>query len=125
MSDKESIYRLEDIKSPRSGSSGKMSDAYKMIEGKAEIVGNRPIIGTQLMVGESFNTIYWWKCSPIQEILIEEDNYVKFRTTTSIYEWWCYSKEEFYKQMEKDASNPKTQEYYKGLDEIDLNILEE
>ena len=92
------IYKLEHEYISFKSKNGAMSDAYKMIQGKAEIVGNRPIIGAELMVGQSLASQNWLKCSTIQEILIEEDNYVKFKTENSTYEWWSFTKEEVEEQ---------------------------
>ena len=88
------IYKLEHEYISFKSKNGAMSDAYKMVNGKSEIVGHRPIIGAQLMVGQSVDSQNWIKCSPIKEILIEEENYVKFKTENSTYEWWSFTKEE-------------------------------
>ena len=84
----EGKYRLKDVDNFTKACMGNMSDAYKMTEGKLQKIGNRPILGSQLMVGDCLESGVWWKCSTIKEILIDEEKYVRFRTTTSIYEWW-------------------------------------
>ena len=52
----------------------------------------RPKVGVCLRVGtmvaRSYNAQDWWQTTMITEILEESQNYVKFRTGNSIYEWW-------------------------------------
>jgi len=59
---------------------------------KVEIEGNRPILGCSMQVGSVSARSYakqdWWLTTEIIEILIDEPNYVKFKTLNSIYEWW-------------------------------------
>ena len=94
----EKIYKLEHEYISFKSSNGLMSDAYKEINGELKIVGNRPIVGTQLIVGQSLDSQNWLKCSTIKNLLIDEDNYVKFKTENSIYQWWSFTKEEVEEQ---------------------------
>lgn len=52
----------------------------------------RPKVGVYLRVGTMFPRSYraqdWWQTTTITEILEERENYVRFRTSNSIYEWW-------------------------------------
>lgn len=52
----------------------------------------RPRVGVSMRVGtmfaRSYNAQDWWQTSLITEILQESENYVKFRTGNSVYEWW-------------------------------------
>ena len=57
-----------------------------------EIVGNKPVIGCSLLVGgvtaRSYSSQDYWLTTVITEILEEKDNYIKFKTENSIYEFW-------------------------------------
>lgn len=52
----------------------------------------RPKVGVCMRVGSMFarsnQAQDWWQTSTITEILEENDHYVRFRTSNSIYEWW-------------------------------------
>lgn len=51
----------------------------------------RPRVGVAMRVGTLFAHSYiaqdWWQTTLITEIIEESENYVKFRTGNSIYEW--------------------------------------
>lgn len=51
----------------------------------------RPRVGCGVRVGSyiarTFSAQDWWQTSPISEILEERDDYIKFRTRNSVYEW--------------------------------------
>lgn len=76
------------------GDSGGMSLALWIGEdGQVQEQYNaRPKVGVCLVVGTIFARSYseqdWWQTSTITEILEEKENYVKFRTGNSVYEWW-------------------------------------
>jgi hypothetical protein len=57
-----------------------------------EVVGNRPIIGCSMLVGSgtarSYSKQDYWLTTEVTEILEEKEDYVKFRTKNSIYEWY-------------------------------------
>lgn len=52
----------------------------------------RPRVGVAMRVGGIFARSYsardWWQTSLVTEILEEKENYVRFRTGNSTYEWW-------------------------------------
>jgi hypothetical protein len=52
----------------------------------------RPRVGVAMRVGVVYARTYqeqdWWQTTMITEILEESENYVKFRTGNSVYEWW-------------------------------------
>lgn len=76
------------------GDSGGMSLALWIGEdGQVQEQYNaRPKVGVCMRVGSMFarsnQAQDWWQTSTITEILEEKENYVKFRTGNSIYEWW-------------------------------------
>lgn len=51
----------------------------------------RPEVGWQMQVGSPYARTYswqdYWHCTEITEILEERDNYVRFKTRNSEYEW--------------------------------------
>ncbi len=53
--------------------------------------GHRPIIGCLMQVGSvtarSYSDQDYWTTTPVTEILEETEDYVKFKTKNSIYEW--------------------------------------
>jgi len=82
-----SLRRLSDD----AGDSGPMSvildrESYTPIEGEY-----RPRVGCGVRVGSIYSRTFanqdWWQTSPVTEILEETEDYVKFRTRSSIYEW--------------------------------------
>ena len=82
-----SLKRLSD----GSGDSGARSEAYKYVNGKYTVFGNRPTVGYGMLVGSINARTYqqqdYWQTSAVTEILEETEDYVKFKTTNSIYEW--------------------------------------
>ena len=52
----------------------------------------RPVVGVAMRVGSIVARSYyaqdWWQTSLITEIIEESENYVRFRTRSSVYEWW-------------------------------------
>lgn len=77
------------------GDSGGMSLALWIGEdGQVQEQYNaRPKVGVCIRVGSVYARTYqsqdWWQTSFITEILEERDNYVRFRTGNSVYEWSC------------------------------------
>jgi hypothetical protein len=75
------------------GDSGGMSLALWVGEdGQVQEQYNaRPKVGVCMRVGSMFTRTYdtqdWWQTTMITEIIEESENYVKFRTGNSIYEW--------------------------------------
>lgn len=53
----------------------------------------RPRVGVAMRVGSVFARTYqeqdWWQTSLITEIVEDREDYVRFRTTNSIYVWTC------------------------------------
>ena len=84
-------YSLRRV-SDGAGDSGLMSTLFWEEDGevKTELNG-RPRIGVAMKVGNPFGGIFstqdWWMCTPATKILIDEENYVKFETRNSTYEW--------------------------------------
>jgi len=73
------------------GDSGSVSEildreSYTPIKGE-----DRPRVGCGVRVGSLNARTYqaqdWWQTSPVLEILEERENYIKFRTRSSVYEW--------------------------------------
>lgn len=61
--------------------------------GKMQIEHNaKPKLHSAIRVGARTTTMFgadtWWQTTKIQEIIEEKENYVKFRTGNSIYEWY-------------------------------------
>lgn len=57
-----------------------------------EIVGRRPTIGCSMLVGSvtarSYQKYDYWLTTVVTEILEDRDDYVRFKTQNSEYEWW-------------------------------------
>lgn len=90
-----SLYAVDD---KSKGDSGGRSEAWKVSEnGIAEIVGDRPIVGCRMLVGAiGARTMSWqdyWLTTEVLEILEEREDYVKFRTKNTTYEWSSESSE--------------------------------
>lgn len=92
-------YWMYEINNPRKGDSGTMSqlitpvynDEGNIVDTKIENNG-RPQVGSAMRVGSMYARSYsaqdWWLTTPIEEIIEERDDYVKFKTRSgSIYEW--------------------------------------
>lgn len=51
----------------------------------------RPTIGMVMRVGTFMARTYqyqdWWQTTPVTEILEESENFVRFKTSNSIYTW--------------------------------------
>lgn len=82
------LYRISD----GAGDSGSMSIAFGLDEnGKVVEMGNRPKLGCLMRVGSltarSYSRQDYWTTTPVTEILEETEDYVKFKTGNSIYEW--------------------------------------
>jgi hypothetical protein len=75
------------------GDSGSMSQAiYPDSKGDACVEENgRPRVGVQMKVGSytarSMQWQDWWQTTFCLEIIEESENYVKFKTGNSVYEW--------------------------------------
>jgi len=82
-----SLVRLED----GAGDAGPMCEILDF-ESNTSLEGiTRPRIGYGVRVGSLFARSYsaqdWWQCSPVTEILEESEDYMKFKTRNSTYEW--------------------------------------
>lgn len=57
-----------------------------------EVVGRRPVVGCSMLVGSVTARTYqhqdYWLTTPVTEILEEREDYVRFKTGNSEYEWW-------------------------------------
>jgi hypothetical protein len=75
------------------GDSGARSEAIKWnADGTLdEIVGRRPVVGCSMLVGSltarSYSGQDYWLTTVVTEVLEEREDYVKFKTENSIYEW--------------------------------------
>lgn len=73
------------------GDSGPMSEALRMGEKGIESGGNRPKVGYVMRVGSPYARTYeaqdYWTTTYVTEILEESENYVRFKTGNSEYEW--------------------------------------
>jgi hypothetical protein len=56
-------------------------------EGKVREDHNEPAIGRSLLMSP-FNNYFTWMTTDITEIVEERDDYIKFKTSNSIYELW-------------------------------------
>jgi hypothetical protein len=76
------------------GDSGALSQAIAWNEDGSfkEVISNRPTLGCSMYVGSltarSYSTQDYWLTTVVTEILEESEEYVKFKTGNSIYEWW-------------------------------------
>jgi hypothetical protein len=82
-----SLIRLED----GAGDSGIMCEILDFESRKSVVGATRPKIGYGVRVGSPYGRTYssqdWWQCSPVTEILEEREDYMKFKTRSSTYEW--------------------------------------
>jgi hypothetical protein len=84
-------YRLTRLRDG-AGDSGPMSQTIEWDDDeKATICENaRPKIGASMIVG-SYMASYlwqdWWMTTPVTEIIEETENYCRFKTQNSEYEW--------------------------------------
>jgi len=76
------------------GDSGPMSLAIDYVDGKYVEDGNRPKIGYAMRVGSyragTYSTQDYWTTTRVTEILEERDDYVRFKTGNSEYEWGTF-----------------------------------
>jgi hypothetical protein len=56
-------------------------------EGRVREDHNEPAIGRSLLMSP-FNNYFTWMTTDITEIVEERDDYIKFKTSNSIYELW-------------------------------------
>jgi len=76
------------------GDSGSRVESIKFKDDGSfdKVVGNRPIVGYSLLVGSvtarSYSTKDYWLTTEVIEILDERDDYIKFKTSNSEYEFW-------------------------------------
>ena len=82
-----SLYRLSD----NAGDSGQMCEILDSESWTPIPDEYRPKVGCGVRVGSHYartNSLQdWWQCSPVLEILEEQEDYIKFRTRSSVYEW--------------------------------------
>jgi hypothetical protein len=68
-----------------------MSQTLKLVDGVIVTGDSRPVVGYAIKVGSPFSRTYagqdYWRTSYITKILEETEDYVKFETLNSIYEW--------------------------------------
>lgn len=74
------------------GDSGGRSQAIEWYDdGTKKIISNRPTLGCSMLVGSSMartmETQDYWLTTEVLEILEEREDYVKFKTKNTIYEW--------------------------------------
>lgn len=86
------VYSLVKVGSPSIGDSGSMSVTLWNENGEIKEEHNsRPVVGRVIRVGSYMSRSYsrqdWWQTSLINEILEDKENYVKFVTNNSTYEW--------------------------------------
>lgn len=89
---KQMTYSLVKVGSPSIGDSGPMSVSLWSEDGELKQEHNsRPVVGRVIRVGSytarSYDEQDWWQTSLINEILEDKENYVKFVTNNSTYEW--------------------------------------
>jgi hypothetical protein len=76
------------------GDAGALTQAIKWNEDGTfkEVVDNKPVVGCSLLVGSvtarSYSDQDYWLTTEVTEILEEKEDYVKFNTRNSTYEWW-------------------------------------
>jgi hypothetical protein len=85
-------YSLRKLSDNPVGDSGPMSMLLWLENDEIKTEHNaRPRVGAAIRVGSfigrTFSRQDWWQTSTIQEILVDQPEYVKFRTTNSVYEW--------------------------------------
>lgn len=85
-----SLYRTRD----GAGDAGGMSDILRINPDTNELEykhSQKPTVGWAIRVGSisarSFSSQDYWTTTPVTEILEEREDYVKFKTGNSIYEW--------------------------------------
>lgn len=77
------------------GDIGGLSKAIKWNENGTfkEVISERPTIGCSMLVGSvtarSYSEQDYWLTTEVTEILEESDDYVKFKTKNSEYQWWA------------------------------------
>ncbi len=74
------MYRLRRL-SDNMGEEGRISQSFNQ---QLQPVGDRPIIGCVIVVS---NDNKWWCTTKVTEITEDTENYVKFKTLNSVYEW--------------------------------------
>lgn len=85
------MYRERD----GAGDSGGMSTAlWQSEDGQIRVEHNaRPRVGVAMRVGSIYARTMqaqdWWQTTLITEILESRENFVRFRTTNSVYTWEC------------------------------------
>jgi len=85
------VYNLKRV-GDDAGDRGGMSTLFWVEKGKVKYEHNsKPRIGVCIRVGSIITRSYqnqdWWQTTYITEILEDTENYVKFKTSNSIYEW--------------------------------------
>lgn len=75
------------------GDSGQMSEAlrFKAEGGYPEVISDRPLIGCCMRVGSHYARTFqhqdYWTTTPVTEIVEDRDDFVRFKTLNSEYEW--------------------------------------
>lgn len=84
-----SIRRIPD----GAGDAGACSQAIRWDEEGSfkEVVSDRPTLGCSMLVGSvtarSYSNSDYWLTTVVTEILEDTEDYVKFKTENSVYEW--------------------------------------
>jgi hypothetical protein len=75
-----------------SDGAGDSGSDIQALDDQGNLMGRHPMVGYRLLVGSPIARSYsfqdFWLTTPITEIIIEEKDYVKFKTTNSTYELW-------------------------------------
>lgn len=75
------------------GDTGARSEAIAWNEDGTfkEVIGYKPTVGCSMLVGSvtarSYSYQDYWLTTVVTEILEEKEDYVKFKTGNSVYEW--------------------------------------
>ena len=75
------------------GDEGARSEAIKWNDDGTmdKVVGRKPTVGCSMLVGSLTSRSYsrqdYWLTTVVTEILEDTEDYVKFKTENSIYEW--------------------------------------
>jgi hypothetical protein len=77
------------------GDSGQMCNLLWEEDGELKVEPNgKPRVGVAVQVGSHYARTMenqdWWQTSYITEIIEEKDDYVKFKTGNSVYEWKAF-----------------------------------
>jgi hypothetical protein len=84
-------YSLVRLGDRAAGDSGPMCEILDQESYKPIPNVTRPRVGCGVRVGSPYGRTYssqdWWQTTPITEILVDEPEYMLFKTKNSTYEW--------------------------------------